>query len=440
MSRLGTRGSSKSELFSATDSEEFRDHARRPHMIRWKANAYRWVNNSGAEEVLMEDIPIISGTLTLDSSDQIRRKLSLEVGGASDLEPRTYDDPLVPFGQFIRLWMTIDRPGGGWFPWLRMGEFAIQSYVYERPSQIATVEALDYSSIVNEFLHEKKKTYKDLTLAVAVDSMVRAAMPDSAYKFVAHSSARSATNKVKTWVADAASPRWEEALKLAESKGFDLFFDWAGDLVLRPQLGTGYNSADSEFDDVIHDIGPDIGTITNPVATIRDGVGGTMIGMTATVTRDGACNGVIINVHETADQKTKTAAARKARNYDTVVDVSVRAVQPTSSASGYGNPIAYGNRFGRIPIVIEKNVVTITKDVIAGQQTRANNLLARRSGVVRYIDLAMLGGYWLEPDDIVKLKFDGREEDHFVQSATFDLKGGATKIRTRQLYVSDPGA
>jgi hypothetical protein len=357
------------------------------------------------------------------------------VGGGKDLEPRDYNSPLVPFGQFIRLFVTIDRgDGAGWFPWLRMGEFAIQSYVFERPSMIATVEAVDASAVVNEFLHEHKKTYRDLTLASAVDSMVRAALPNNGYKLYAHSSAKAAKNRVKTWVADAASPRWEEAVKLSESKGFEVFFDWCGDLILRPQLGTGYNSADSEFDDVIHDVGPDIGTIQDPVMTIRDKEGGTLIGMTATVTRDGACNGVIINVHETADQKTKTAAARAKRNNDTVVDVSVRAVQVANSAIGYGD------RFGRIPIVIEKNVVTITKDVIAGQQTRANNLLHRRSGVTRYIDIAMVGGYHLEPDDIVKLQFDGREEDHYVQSVTFDLKRGATKIRTRQLYVSDPGA
>ena len=422
MARLSTRGTSKSQLYSATDSSDFRAHAREPHTVRWKANAYRWVNSSGAETLLMENVPILSGTLTLDSSDQIRRKLSLEVGGAAALEPRDYDDPLVPFGQFIRLYMTIDRPGGGWFPWLRMGEFTIQSYVYERPSQIATVEAFDYSSIVNEYLHTRKKSYSNRSLYDAVDQMVRAALPNSAYRFDAHPSAK--TTKVTTWVADAASPRWEEALKLAEAKGFDLFFDWAGDLVLRKNLGDGN-------DDVIPENGPDVGTKGDPIATIRDGTGGTLIGMTATITRDGAHNGVFINIHETADQKAKTAKARKARG-DSRVDVQVSAQA--------GGPATYGDVFGRIPIVLEKNVVKITDAIVAQQDSRAHAVLARRRGLVRYIDFAMLGGYWLEPDDKVQLQFDGRTEDHYVQSIVFKLFGGETVVRTRSLNVVNPGA
>lgn len=422
MSRLTGRGTSKSELYSSANATDFYARSKGPHTIRWKANAYRWVNSSGAESLLMENIPIVSGTLSMDSSDQTRRKLSLEVGGAAALEPRDWDDPLVPFGQFIRLWMTIDRADGSWFPWLRMGEFSIQSYVYERPSQIATVEALDYSSVVNEFLHEKKSSYGNRSLYDAVGQMVRAALPNSAYRFDVHPSAKS--TKVTTWVADAASPRWEEALKLAEAKGFDLFFDWAGDLVLRLNLGEGN-------DDVIPDNGPDVGTKSSPIMLIRDGPGGTLIGMTATLTRDGAANGVYINIHETADQKSKTAKARKARG-DSRVDVQVKALA--------GGTVAYGDSFGRIPIVLEKNVVKITDEIVKQQQSRASTMLARRRGVVRYIDLAMLGGYWLEPDDKVQIQFDGLSEDHYVQAIEFPLAGGATKVRTRSLNVQNPGA
>jgi hypothetical protein len=255
--------------------------------------------------------------------------------------------------------------------------------------------------------------------------MVRAALPNSAFKLIAHSTAKS--TKVRTWVADAAAPRWEEAVKLAESKGFDVFFDWSGDLVLRPNLGDGN-------DDIIPETGPDVGTKGNPIMTIRDGIGGSLVGMTATVTRDGACNGVIINVHETADQKSKTAKARAARGNDLWADTQVRALAGSTSA------VSYGDRFGRIPIVLDKNVVKLTTEIVAQQQSRANTLLSRRRGVVRYIDFAMVGGYHLEPDDKVKLVFDGKTEDHYVQSIEWNLAGGETRVRTRSLNVSDPGA
>lgn len=425
MSRLTSRGTSKASLFSQTDADTWLDRATGSHSLRWKVNAYRWLSSSGAEELLMQDVPMLSGTLTMDSSDPIRRHISLEVGGGEGLEPRTYRDPLVPFGQFLRVWCAIDRPDGTWLPWLRMGEFQIQSYVFERPSLIATVEAADHSSVVNEYLHDRKKSYGNRSLAVAIDDMVRAALPNSAYKLIASTSARQV--KVSTWVADAASSRWEEAVKLAEAKAYDVFFDWGGDLVLRPNLGDGN-------DDIIPDTGPDVGTKANPIMTIESGVGGTLVGMTATVTRDGGANGVFINIHETADQKSKDKAARAKRG-DPRVDIQVRAL------AGGGSPVTYGDSFGRIPIVIDKNVVTITDAVEASYQSYANTLLSRRRGVVRYIDFAMLGGYHLEPDDKVKIRWaDGRSEDHYVQSVEFDLKGGPTKLRTRELNVIDPGA
>ena len=411
MSRLTTRGTSKTALYSSKDATDFLARAQGPHTIKWLAKVYRWINSSGAEETLLEKVPIVGGTLSMDSSDQTRRKLTLEVGGGTALEPRTWNDPLVPFGQFIRLFVTIDREDGTFFPMLRMGEFQIQSHVFERPSLIATVEAVDHSGVVNEFLHKKKKSYGNRTLSAAVKEMVRAALPNSAFRLIADSTAKS--TKVRTWVADAASPRWEEAVKLAESKGFDLFFDWAGDLVLRLNLGDGN-------DDMIPGTGPDVGTKGNPIMVIRDGIGGSLIGMTATVTRDGASNGVIINIHETADQKAKTAKARAARG-DSRVDIQVRALAGSTSAVGYGD------RFGRIPIVLEKNVVKITDEIVSHQQSRANVLLSRRRGVVRYIDFAMAGGYHLEPDDKVKLQFGGKTKDHYVQSIEWNLAGGETR-------------
>jgi hypothetical protein len=425
MSRLTKRGYSKTQLFSQADANSFQARSKEPHNVRWMVNAYRWLSSSGAETLIMEDVPILSGTLSMDSSDQIRRKITLEVGGSSALEPETWNDPLVPFGQFLRVYMTIDRNDGTWFPWLKMGEFAIQSYVFERPSMIATLDGYDHSGVVHEYLHTQKKSYSNRSLATAIDEMVRAALPDSAYKLEAHPSARS-THRVNTWVSSATSSRWEEAVRLAEAKGFDVFFDWNGDVVLRPNLGDGQ-------EDIIPEAGPDVGTKADPIMVISDGVGGALVGMTATLTRDGAANGVFINLHETADQKAKDEKARAKRG-DPRVDVQVRAL------SGGGSPATYGDKFGRIPIVIDKNVAKITDDVVALYQRRADALLSRRRGVVRYIDFAMVGGYWLEPDDKVTLKFDGKTEFHYVQSIEWELKGGRTKVRTRSLNVEDPGA
>ena len=90
--------------------------------------------------------------------------------------------------------------------------------------------------------------------------------------------------------------------------------------------------------------------------------------------------------------------------------------------------------------MFEKSVPKITDAVETNYRKLAGTILARRRGVVRYIDLAMVGGYHLEPDDKVRIQFDGRSEDHYVQAITFELAGGATIVRTRELHVEDPGA
>jgi len=426
MSKLTSRGTSKDSLYSVADAEGFMERAAGSHTLRWKASAHRWKGAGGFEDLLMENIPITGGTLTMDSSDPIRSKLTLEVGGGEAFAPATTADPLVPFGQFVRLALTIDRADGTWFPWLQVFEGAISSYVFERPSLIATVEAYDYSGVVNEFLHTKKTAYGNRMLSVAIDSMIKAALPNTAYSQAGYAPGTT-TARVVNFVSDAGSSRWDEAVRLAEIKGRDVFFDWAGDPVLRANLG-------DYSEDIIPDVGPDVGTVDDPVMVISDGPGGTLVGMTATLTREGACNGVYINIHETADQKAKTAAAKKARG-DSRVNVQVSKLADATSG------VQYGDVFGRLPAVFEKNVSKITDTVVSDQTTRAKNILARRQGLVRYIDLDLAGGYWLEPDDVVKIKFAGREENHFVQSVTLDLAGqAATRIKTRQLLVGDPGA
>jgi hypothetical protein len=420
MSSLTTRGSSKNLLYTRTDAEYFLARSKGPHTLRWLARAYRFLGSSGEEE-LMDKIPVVGGTLTMDSSDITRRKLTLQVGGGKTFEPLTSNDPLTPFGQFIRLWVSIDRADGTYFPWLMMGEFAIQSYVFERPSQIATVEAMDWSVRVGEFLHEWKVPYGGLKVADAINKMVKQALPDKGYAMKACYRSRTETAK---WISDSGSSRWEEAVALGERYAFDVFFDWAGDLIIRENIGDG-------TDDQIPETGPDIGTRGSPIMTVRDGLAGSLIGMTSTITRDGACNGVIINIHETADQKAKDAKARAARG-DSRVDVTVKAL------AGSNTPVTYGDRFGRIPIVYDRSVPKITDAVVSQYQKNADAILHRRRGVVRYIDLSMVGGYHLEPDDKVRLQFDGRTEDHFIQSIEWNLAGGETKVRTRQLNVDDP--
>lgn len=415
MSTLASRG------YPEGSRELFKAHAQEPHTVEWRITVVRW-KTGGGSETLAEDVPIIRGTLTLDSSDLIRRRLSVEVGGGEQWAPTTPDSPLVPFGQRILLDQRIDDGMGGWLPWLRQGEFWITTHVFERPSLITTIEAVDYSGAVNEYRHLNKRGYRNRTVRAAIEDMVQAALPNGGFNTIV--TASGASNTVSSYVADSGMGRWESAVDLGGKHGVDPLFDANGNLVLRREL--------TDEDDVLGagGNGPDIGSSGSPVAVFRDGIGGNLIAMTSTVTRDGGCNGVQINVHGTVKRKKKD------------VDVT-RSVQVLETRSG--SPVLWGDQFGRVPIVIDENVDKITSDLMDKRRTRAKNLLQRRRGLVRYIDFDAAPLYWVEPDDRVKMTWtreDGSTltEYHFVQRVEFTLEGGPIRLRTRQLSVTDPGA
>ena len=445
--------------FDPDDAQEFKRRANGPHTLKWKANVTRWIG--GEETQLYHDLPITGGTLTLDSSDPTRRKLTLEIAGLGQLVPDAPNDPLACFGQIVKLWCTIDRQDGTWFDWIKMGEFPIQTTTSEWPSMIQTIECADYSVTVDDYLHEHKRAYNKLSVYNAIKQITEAALPDRAFSIHTEDNARNIKVEPHT-VAEAGSSRWETATTIAQARGFETFFDWNGNLVIRHDLTN--DDADS-----IPGVGPDIGSMSSPVAVIADGPGGNLVGLTSSVTREGACNGVFITMHETISQKiqakksqeTKTGVrepdpddvqedgSRFPPDDENKPDAEVpmvpnpkagdRRVNVTIQALGTG-PIAWGDKYGRQPIVLERNVKRITDSNVSTQKRRAKRLLHRRGGVIRSIDMDVVGLYWVEPDDRVRVHYDGRTEAHYIASIEFDLAGkNPARIKTRSLTVEDPG-
>jgi hypothetical protein len=222
-------------------------------------------------------------------------------------------------------------------------------------------------------------------------------------------------------VGEAGTGRWDAAVDLAGKKGYETFFSATGDLVIR-------NVITDDDDNVMPGTGPDIGTVTNPVATISDGEGGSLVGLTATITREGGCNYVRFNLTGTV---TKRGKKKKKKKTDWNAEVH---------AEETAGPAAWGDTFGYLPILREYNLGSVGANEKDSYQQRARTVLHRRRGVIRYIDFDMVGGYWLEPDDKVRIVYGDRIEDHYVQSVQFDIGGTSpTRVRTRQLAVQDPG-
>jgi hypothetical protein len=422
MATLESRG------FSSMDADEWRARSSQPHTQEWKADVYKWLAGGGNDPVVL-DVPIVGGSLTIDSSEPYRRHLSMEVGGGERWAPHTPNSPLVPFGQRVFLYARIDRTDGTWLPWLKMGEFWITSHTFERPSLIVTIEADDYSKAVDEFLHLNHRSYGGKSLRTAIKQMVDDALPNSG--FTIHPASPEPNDRVTSYVAEAGKGRWEAATELAAKFGREVFFDSQGNLIIRHDLT-------DDQDESIPGEGPDIGTVSNPVAIIKDDRGGNLVGMTATVTREGACNGVAFALHRSLSKKVKKGKKKK--------NITVDVYRTVTAFAGSSSPVAWGDKFGRVPIVISQDVEKITSELLANRQRRANHLLHRRRGVIRYIDMDCLPLLWLEADDKIRLLWHegtsstATREDHFVQRIEFDLTGGAMRLKTRELNVVDPGA
>jgi hypothetical protein len=436
MAKLESRG------FSAADAEEFRARCLQPHRVQWKADVYKW-GSGGSAVTIAKDIPIVGGRLTMDSSDPYRRQVVLEIGGGESWAPVDDTSPLTPFGQRIYLFCRIDKADGTNTSWLKMGEFWITSNVFERPSTILTVEASDYSEVVDGYLHMSRKSYVGHTVGGAITGMVQAALPNGGWSNVVLPNAVDNTRRrVTKYVADAGRGRWECAEELASKYGIDIYFNSNGDLTYRQSL-----SDSSDVDDTaIRGVGPDIGTSKYPVAIIKGGASGNLIAMTSTVTRDGGANGVRINMHSVVTKKVNTRKKdKKGKWIYKNVDVDVNRHKDALQTSG---PAKWGDSFGYLPVVISEEVDKITTAVQVNRQARANALLRRRRGLIRYIDLDILPRYDLEPDDIVRIDVTHTDaagvvttfkEFHYIQRCEFDLTGGPLRLRTRQLNVTDLG-
>lgn len=405
MSRLSDRG------YSAADATEAEERVFDAHHLRVKVDSWKFTD-AGAV-LLASDVPVVSGRLIMDSSAPIRRELSFETAGEEYI-PTDENSPLVPFGQAVVLYNRIDRRDGSWFPWMKMGEFVVTSNVVERPSNRISIDASDYSAVLDEYRFTRNKSYKGRTLASAVSEMARDSLPNRV--FAIHSSSHAQTSTFANYVANASRSRWDVAEEMASKKGQEVLFDWNGDLVIR------YDRTQDD-EETIPGVGPDIGTVSNPVAVIKEGEGGNLVGLTGTVTRRGGMNGVAINLSATVKRRKKSVEI----NHHELVEQS-------------SGPAAWGDAFGRIPIVQQDNVDRINDSVKNDRRQKAQALLRRRLGVVRYLDMDVAPIYWLEPDDTIKVQWAGRTEYHFVQRVEIDLAGKRPmRVRTRQLSVTDPG-
>lgn len=421
MGHLTSRGwATKTPHITSAEAAAFRDRCQESHTAQWKADVTRWNTADGVNEVLYTDLPITGGRLVLDSSDPVRRQITLEIGGADAFEPLTPDDPLVPFGQWVVVSVRVDLADGSWSPWLKVFRGPIQTSTFERPSLMTAVEAADPAKTVQDHLHGSKLSYSRKKLANAINTMVNRSLPAELYDVEASELSQDTT--VKNYASEAGQSRWECCNELAGKYSQEAFFDWRGDLIIRKDIT---DEDDDAWDP--SEPGPDIGTVGNPPVQIRDGQGGNLVGITSTLTREGGVNIVVVNATALVNKRKKGHKHAQSKE-----------ITWTHHEYATGS-VAYTDTFGRLPLVENATVHKLTPAVKAAKVRRAKKLLQRRRGLLRYLDIDVLPQYWAEPDDKCSVTWHGTTETHFLQRIEIDLAGGPMRVRTRTLAVKDPG-
>lgn len=413
-------------------SEAFKARCVRSHTREVRARVFRIESNGAkvakgvtmADGTTKYDLPIVGGTLTADSTDPHLRRLSMTVAGEEWI-PDNDDAPLAPFGQFIVVEVRIDMEDGGWSPWLQMGEFPIISHKVVRPDGTSEVLAADWSWRVNEYAYVNPHSWANRSRVEAIQGAVDSALP--MYGRAVHASANAKlTIGEEAGQVSSGTGRWDWIQSICDAANLEAFFDRFGGLVIRDAV--------VDYEGYAVGAGPDIGSVANPVALLKTGQGGSIINLTAEITREGGCNGVIINV-------IPTASPPKGSSYDKSQYKSRTILEKWN----YG-AAAWGDQFGRITVQRDKKVSRVTQRSLNDAQMWGQSILSRRRGVIRRLEMDAIPMWWLDPDDKVNVTWaqrmpDGTErvrtETHYVESIEFPLApgDGPMRIRTRQVVV-----
>lgn len=178
----------------------------------------------------LANVPVQSGTVTLDLSAPSRRSVALEViDDTGLLTPRLPTDPLNCFGSELVVSCGWDYHDGT-TELLPQGVFRITRSV---PTQARTIEisGLDRSEPVAAALHERPFVIAGGTnLGVAVRNLIESRLAGLTYDFVGTASTVPLTVYQE---GDTNGDPWQNAMDLAAADGKELFFGANGEVVMR---------------------------------------------------------------------------------------------------------------------------------------------------------------------------------------------------------------
>jgi hypothetical protein len=341
-------------------SAAFKAAVRGSHTVAIQVDAY----SSGT--LIASDIQVESGSVTASAASGVRRQLSLTV---SDRAVSPFGaSPISVYGVELHVARGITLLDGT-TELVPLGVFRVESMTSPRQGEVQIVAPDRSAKIIDAKFLIPTMSNTGLGLAAQISALVT----DVYTSGVSVTNVDVPATSVPWLLWD--SERWDACQKLATAVGAVVYFDVAGNVVLR--------------------LAP---TIADAVAWyVNEGAQGVLIDASREITRAETYN-VVVAVGERSDGVVPARAVAEDND--------------TTSATYVGGP------FGYVPFFFSSPLITTS----GGATTVADALLARKRSLGRECILSCVPNPALDVGDVIGVRFpDGSLERHVVDQLTIPL-------------------
>lgn len=372
-------------------SDKFRAALTQSRTIVSKGNLYR------RDELLYEDIPITGGSIVDDGAALVRRRVDLQLPGTSEilaLLPANSPElgGLWPVGNELHLFTGIDYEDGTDPEYINAGVYRVsRPRVTDTGDDITmSISGYDRSRTVQRAKFTRPYNIRaGVNYATAIRDLLfsrLAWLTEDHIKFME----TEYTTPVLTFTHD--DDPWEMAVKMAASFGAYLYWDHAGNAMLRPEPDPSVNP---------------------PVFNYHEGEDAVITNITRDLDEEDSYNGVIMTAENTSN-----ATPIRAEVWDT---------DPTS-ATYYDPKHPAQSLYGPNPKFVSSEFITNTTQAITAVRAE----LIRELGIVESIDFGSLVNPAHESNDIISLRRARMHIDnvYILESFKADLGSSGTMTGT----------
>lgn len=331
---------------------------------------------------VVDNLPVVSGSVVVDASSQVRRTASIGIADA-DLWPDDVYSILSPLGSEMLISYGIILQNGE-TEWIQLIRGPITRVTRTVPvtggDAAILVDVADRSyKVADARFDAPTQTIAGATTVSEIRRLITAVLPDVTVFDL------TGDTKVAPQL-DMERERWSDGVeKLADSIGAEVLADPTGNFVIRYQ--------------------PDISD--PPVWTLDEGDGGILLGEDDEFSRELTYNRVVASGQRT----------------DGIPPVYAVVSDTNPNSPTYINgPFGIKTRFYASPLLTTVDQCT----------SAATSLLARVTGRHMDVSFTAVTNPALEAGDVIRLRFEGRDEVHIIDQVEIPLQPGTPqRIKTR---------